>query len=74
MEPTLLNSIPTSAWPLALSVSQIKNLTGLSRGSIITLLEEGTLERVRFGTLRTHRASRRSVMRLLGLDEQGSAA
>ncbi len=66
MTSTDLRELEPRRWPLVLSVREVQHLTGLSRGGVLKLVDEGVLESVVFGSLRRHQVSRRSVMALLG--------
>lgn len=54
-------------WPLALTINQVSPLLGLSRSSILRLVDEGVLDGLEFGSIRTRMISRGSVVKVLQL-------
>src|SRR4051812_27429145 len=60
-----LNSLSPTAWPLVLTIAEVQSLTGLSRSSVLRLIQAGDLDEVRFGHLDRRQVSRASVLRLL---------
>jgi excisionase family DNA binding protein len=65
MKPTL-QSMPWRDWPLTLTINDTAHLLGLDRRTVVKLAENGELEEIRFGSVRTRRVSRASIVVKLG--------